>query len=644
MRHIITPTNVTDKIEVTGVVALYNLAGKHIRQLIINLNEYPSSLDDAAPEQRHALQDSLCNGLVIDRVIIRGRPDQTSKQAWMDTVHKGVMLRSKGIHIKSLYVEYVHIPLQIFAVNGLVGELLTLNTSGDGFQLCGNGSRLNKATINGLLEVYPYKRDHQDVGMFFAVNGNPTLHDAHAGGVVLKKSGHKWENPAPQGILAPDDSYLGCSVDGFELNGVHPEHGIRFGHAVNCTVKNGVTNGDISFGDRKTSRLGEGNQVISCQANNIVFEDGSEAVTASNHEGNIMPTNTNDRAQFFDYLRSVFGALTQDQVRGIEHILEYWDSHYPTANPAWVAYSLATAWHETATRMQPIKEFGGDEWAHKMYDINGSRPKVAKVLGNTEAGDGVKYAGRGLPMLTGRWNYNFQGQKHGIDLVGQPDLMLNPDVAVKVMIEGMMDGDFSKLKQAGRAVPASFDAFTGDDGTFNALAARRIINGSDKQYLIKGHHDGFLAALTASDVPEDALAADLIANDWVSPVVDDDDEHQRVAASLGINVDDLKAILSQKDHVNLADGESPVIVPKNERPPVAQQPVKKEEVTMSTMTQNTQPLVGKKTYITSLITAAIGIAGFMGYVPGLTPGDSIQLIQNAGLASTFRAAFSQYAG
>jgi putative chitinase len=192
---------------------------------------------------------------------------------------------------------------------------------------------------------------------------------------------------------------------------------------------------------------------------------------------------------FFDKLRSgIMGpTLDDDEVTGTTAILEAM-AGLPIA---WVAYALATAYHETAHTMQPIKEFGGDKYFFRRYDIQGQNPRLAKQLGNTLPGDGAKYAGRGYVQLTGRANYKRAGDKLNVDLINGPDLAMSKDIAALILRHGMRDGWFTG-KSFQSYLPASFPA-----SAAHFQAARRIINGTDKAAAIAGYAIAFQDALKA---------------------------------------------------------------------------------------------------------------------------------------------------
>ncbi|MFX6567418.1 DPY30/SDC1 family protein, partial [Acinetobacter baumannii] len=69
------------------------------------------------------------------------------------------------------------------------------------------------------------------------------------------------------------------------------------------------------------------------------------------------------------------GFLTPAQVTGMEALLV---ASPPDMPLDWLAYCLGTAPIETAWTMLPIKEKGGAAYFTRMYDINGSRPAVAR--------------------------------------------------------------------------------------------------------------------------------------------------------------------------------------------------------------------------------------------------------------------------
>jgi predicted chitinase len=82
--------------------------------------------------------------------------------------------------------------------------------------------------------------------------------------------------------------------------------------------------------------------------------------------------------------------------------------------------ALATIGVETG-RFAPIPEYAsGDEYEGRAD------------LGNTQPGDGRRFKGRGFVQITGRSNYATYGNRLGVDLVGNPDLALDPNIASQI--------------------------------------------------------------------------------------------------------------------------------------------------------------------------------------------------------------------
>lgn len=76
----------------------------------------------------------------------------------------------------------------------------------------------------------------------------------------------------------------------------------------------------------------------------------------------------------------------------------------------------------------------------------------AENLGNTDAGDGFKFRGRGLFQLTGRGNYARYGHLIGRDLLTDPEVADDPQVACAIAVAYMKDryhgGGWSAMKRA----------------------------------------------------------------------------------------------------------------------------------------------------------------------------------------------------
>ena len=200
---------------------------------------------------------------------------------------------------------------------------------------------------------------------------------------------------------------------------------------------------------------------------------------------------------FYDYIRaSLFGGkLSGSEVKGIEGILSAMDK-VGDGDLDTLAYALATAYHETGTRMIPVREGFAitDAGARRAVNNLATKrgPKSAVALYAKPTGPyGHVYYGRGHVQLTWMENYQESSADAGVDLVNNPDAMLDPEISARVLIRGIMDG---RWNGQGRA----FYHYEGEDNFLSdseAVEARRLVNVKDKATLIAGYHRKFYNAL-----------------------------------------------------------------------------------------------------------------------------------------------------
>ncbi|MCX8008187.1 MAG: hypothetical protein N3A54_00625 [Patescibacteria group bacterium] len=114
--------------------------------------------------------------------------------------------------------------------------------------------------------------------------------------------------------------------------------------------------------------------------------------------------------------------------------------------------------------------------------IYGNQTSIGRGMGNTEPGDGWKYRGRGLIQLTGKANYERFGRKLGVDLVQNPDLLLeNENLSIDVVLEFLADS-FRLLRF--RTEPATIDeavrsvtaAIAGSPAFLNSVYGKELLN------------------------------------------------------------------------------------------------------------------------------------------------------------------------
>jgi putative chitinase len=193
----------------------------------------------------------------------------------------------------------------------------------------------------------------------------------------------------------------------------------------------------------------------------------------------------NNAEAFFNAVRQsgIFtGPLKPDQVKGLETVCSVAkQAGWPLA---FTAYALATACHETAYTMQPVREAF---WLNE----NWRRAKLRYY----------PFYGRGYVQLTWKNNYQRADQELelGNRLINNLDLALDPVIAAKIMVKGMQEGWFAGDKSGQRHTLARHLPPTGTANVAQMTSARRIINGTDKARKIADEAIKFQSALQAGE-------------------------------------------------------------------------------------------------------------------------------------------------
>ena len=189
-----------------------------------------------------------------------------------------------------------------------------------------------------------------------------------------------------------------------------------------------------------------------------------------------LPKAVADPQAFFKSVRAAFGGLDQSQVEGFNVLLAAMGkARWPRS---WVAYGLATAWHETAKTMQPVEEafWLDDAWRKRNLHY-------------------YPWHGRGYVQLTWEANYAKADEECGLEgaLLSDPKLAMQTDIASQILVRGMEQGWFTNKKLA------DYLPIDGQAGHDAFKRARRIINGTDKAGEIAKIALSFDAALEAGN-------------------------------------------------------------------------------------------------------------------------------------------------
>lgn len=202
----------------------------------------------------------------------------------------------------------------------------------------------------------------------------------------------------------------------------------------------------------------------------------TEPVAEPKHDPSVLAGLQNPTA-FYEHIRGdageLFPVMTAAQFAGVQETLRCAAGLLPLP---WCAYVLATEYHETAKRMEAVREGldVSDSWRRKNLRY-------------------YPWYGRGEVQLTWERNYAFATKRlrelgHAdVDLVKNPDQALDPEVSTLVMIHGMLEGWFTGKKLR--------DYIPNNPTRGQYGHARRIINGTDRADLVAGYAVEFEKAL-----------------------------------------------------------------------------------------------------------------------------------------------------
>lgn len=162
---------------------------------------------------------------------------------------------------------------------------------------------------------------------------------------------------------------------------------------------------------------------------------------------------------FFEGYLGAFGPVKQKQVQPLEFLVaRLSESKIPLRD---AAYILATVKHETGDTYLPVKE------AYWIEDAEAWRKKNLPYW---------PWYGRGFVQMTWERNYQIAGQKLGLDLTTDPDVVMEPETSFKILSRGMREGWFTGKKLS-------------DYKAYKDM--RRVVNGTDKADKIAEYAEKF---------------------------------------------------------------------------------------------------------------------------------------------------------
>ncbi|MDM0002818.1 hypothetical protein QTI24_29800 [Variovorax sp. J22P240] len=140
-------------------------------------------------------------------------------------------------------------------------------------------------------------------------------------------------------------------------------------------------------------------------------------------------------------LRHIMPSLLQQKAEIYLPYLQVVMHEFGINTPLRQAAFLAIIAYESG-ELTHLEEVWGPNAFQLKYEMN-------KSLGNTQPGDGKRFKGRGVVMVTGRGNYARFGKLLDMDFISKPELMSTPEVAILIGADFWEERGLNKFADAG---------------------------------------------------------------------------------------------------------------------------------------------------------------------------------------------------
>ena len=266
-------------------------------------------------------------GLVIDELIIKGSAADSSAENWNAGAANGLVVLADNVTIKKLVLSRLHVGVEVRGHNCTIGQIEATLIGGDVIQGDGQRPVIKGLIASELLKTLADEQYHPDV-----VHWRGEVNGGVIEKVEVMPSEHPLARKDYQGLMFSDGVFTDWCINDVKLLGCHPEHGVTFAEAHNCTVKN------VPFGAVRFRNL-----------NGVA----STGCTATNVGGYVEGATTMTNKDFYDAASEL--GLTGDLPRGIRN-----------NNPGNVEHNSKNNWIGLA---DPVSDGRYCRFTHPQYAI-----------------------------------------------------------------------------------------------------------------------------------------------------------------------------------------------------------------------------------------------------------------------------------